>query len=82
MQREEAVQILKQILEGSSFAQCKSLTLLLHPKNGLSKDYQIQIECKDNEILHSQIEKIAKQNGLAVAKEGVSLIIYRTTQRK
>ena len=77
MKRADAVEILKQILNGSSSAQCKSITLLLHPKNGLSKGYQITLECNDNEIVQAHVEKIAIENGLKVVKEGSSLIVYR-----
>jgi len=77
MKRTEAVDILKQILEGSSSAQGKSLTLLLHPKNGLSKGFQIQLNCGDDEILFAQVEKIVNRNNLAVKRDGMSLIVYR-----
>lgn len=77
MKRADAVRILKQILNSSTSAHCKSITLLLHPKNGLSKGYQITVECNDDEILRSRVEKIAKDNGLMVEKEGTSLIVYQ-----
>jgi hypothetical protein len=77
MKRADAVEVLKQILNTSSSAHCKSITLLLHPKNGLSKGYQITLECKEDEILQSHVEKIAKDNGLAIKKEGELLIVYR-----
>ena len=81
MKRADAVEILKQILNTSSSAHCKSITLLLHPKNGLSKGYQITVECDDNEILKSHVEKIAKDNSLTVVKEGTLLIVYRPYQK-
>ncbi len=77
MKREQAVAILKQILEGSSYAYYKSITLLLHPKNGLSKGYQIQLESRNNEIMESHLLRIAKENNLAVVKNGSLWIIYR-----
>ena len=78
MQREQAIEVLKQIMEASNSLACyKSLTLLLHPKNGLSKGYQIQLENGNIEFLQSHVENIAKDNGLAVAKEGKCLIVYR-----
>ena len=77
MKREQAVEILKQILEGSSYAYYKSITLLLHPKNGLSTGYQIQLESRNNEIMESHLLRIANENDLAVIKKGSLWIIYR-----
>lgn len=77
MKREQAVSIIKQVLDGSSYAHFKGITLLLHPKNGLSTGYQIQLETRFDQDLEPHIRQIAKDNGLAVAKDGVFWVIYR-----
>lgn len=77
MKRADAVEVLKQILNSSSSAQCKSITLLLHPKNGLSKGYQITLDCNDDEMVQSHVEKIANDYNLKVVKEGTLIIVYR-----
>ncbi len=77
MKREEAVEVLKQILQGSSITDYKSLTLLLHPNNNLSKGYQIRVDPGDSEFIESLVRKIATDSGLAVARKEKALIVYR-----
>ena len=75
MDREKAVDVIKQILEN-----CRvntSITLQLQPKNNYSKGSQIHIRVGDNELIKSCIERIANKNNLAVKIIGNLLIIYK-----
>lgn len=72
MQREQAIEIIKQIMDACSF---KSIVLNLHQGN-LPNVFQIQVEL-NNENGQSIAEKIAKENSLAVKKTGNLLIIYK-----
>jgi hypothetical protein len=77
MERERAVEVIKQIFENCSYAYAKSITLLMHPNNNLSKGIQIQLEIGNDEILQSCVKRIARKNDLAVKKTGTLLIIYK-----
>ena len=71
MEREQAVDVIKQILESYG---CSSVTLLLQP-NSSPKGFQVQIENKENFL--PVIQKIAEQNGLAIKKKGSKIFLYK-----
>lgn len=83
MQREQAVNVIKEIFAICHHVEGKSIKLM--PPNAddvLSKGCQIHLQTRNDRELDSCIKAIADSEGLAVAKEGDNLIIYKPMQAK
>jgi len=78
LNREQAVNVIKQIFDQCSYMEGRSLKLMA-PKenNALSHTYQIHIQTRDNKTLKSCIETVAKKNGLEVKQTDDLVIIYK-----
>ena len=78
MEREKAVKVIKQIFQQCQSIEGKSIKLMPQKADSvLSKECQIYIQARYDDILESCVKDIAKANKLAVQKEGEFLIIYR-----
>jgi hypothetical protein len=77
LEREKAVEIIKQIVEKCPCLHGKSITLMLKPTNGLSEGIQIQIDSQNNQILEGCVQKIAQINNLESTKLEGLLIVYK-----
>ncbi len=78
MNREQAVNVIKQILEQCQFIEGKSLKLLPPKGNdALSNTYQIHIQVNSDEFLTSCVENVAKQHNLALMCKDGYCIVYK-----
>jgi hypothetical protein len=77
LEREKAVEIIKQIVEICPCLHGKSVTLMIKPSNGLSEGIQIQIDSQNNQILEDCVQKIAQTNNLQTTKLDDILIVYK-----
>ncbi|MGO8806730.1 MAG: hypothetical protein ACLQO7_09060 [Candidatus Bathyarchaeia archaeon] len=78
MNREQAVNIIKQIFEQCRFIEGKSLKLLPPKGNdALSNTYQIHVQVNSDALLADCIEGIAGKHNLAVTRKNGYCIVYK-----
>ena len=78
MNREQALNVIKQIFERCHYVEGKSIKLLPPKGNdALSNTYQICVQVNSDELLNSSIEAIAKEHNLAVRCKDSYCIIYK-----
>jgi hypothetical protein len=78
MDREQAVNVIKEIFERCQAIEGKSLKLL-PPKedNSLSNTFQIHIKPRGDTVIHGCVEGIAKKHRLATKTTDGWLIVYK-----
>ena len=76
MDREKAVEVIKQMFQQCSQIEGKSIILTFPTANNRSKDCQIHIKALDDDFIQSALTSIAKQNKLEVTTQGCYLIIF------
>jgi hypothetical protein len=79
MERPEAAEILKEILQNCSSLEGRSVKLMPPDADSvLSKGFQIHLQKSNEGIKKNCIYKIAKKHGLQVYDEEDFLVIYRS----
>lgn len=78
MNREQAVNVIKQVFEQCRYIEGKSIKLMA-PKenNALSNTFQIYIHIGNEDLLPTCVKNIAKENDLAVKQKDGYLIVYK-----
>jgi hypothetical protein len=78
MDRDEAVKLVKEIFGFCRYIEGKSIKLMPADTNGISsKGCQIHIHTRNDELLESCLKTVADNHGLAMAKKGDLVIIYK-----
>ena len=78
MNREQAVNVIKQLFEQCRFIEGKSLKLLPPKGNdALSNTYQIHVQVNSDPLLADYIDDIAGKNNLAVMRKDGYCIVYK-----
>lgn len=78
MNREQAVNVIKQIFEQCRFIEGKSLKLLPPKGNdALSNTYQIHIQVNSDELLAACVDDIAKKHNLVVMRKDGYCVMYK-----
>ncbi len=78
MDRNRAIAVIEQILGSCGF--CKSIVLLLDPTDCSKIECKIKIDADSSQrsdMFQACVEKIVRENGLAIRKTDASLIIYK-----
>jgi hypothetical protein len=83
MDREQAVNIIKQIFDRCQQVEGKSIKLIQPEESSLSKTFEIHIQILSgsSEVLESCVRDIAAQNNLAVKIKNGWLIVYKSYQK-
>jgi hypothetical protein len=77
LDKERAVEVIKQILQRCNHASGKSIKLNLpDPSNPLSKGYQIHIASDREDFLFYCLNRVVDENNLAVKRVGAQIIVY------